>query len=117
MWPKALVSVLTVLLIVAVCAPAVAWDGRAPNLADPDEHPWGGDGYHDGGDDGHSPVGGLPSINNMTFFSRLAIQQIWQTVRQSLVKSVTDVTAPHDAVIPAAIKPSAVTDTRRTARY
>jgi len=119
MWPKALFSVLTALLILAVCVPAVAWDGRVPNVVDPDEHPWGGDGYNGGGggNDGHVPVGVLPSINNSTFFSRLALQQAWRTVSQYLVRSVTDVAAPHDAVIPAAIRPSAVTDTRRTARY
>lgn len=111
---------LAIILVVIAGIPAVANDGRIPPVIDPslDEHPWGGDQIHPGGDgQGPSPVGGLPIIGNSNFFSRLALSYIWTTVTQQLLTSTHDNAAvSNPAPCGTSIRRSTIQPTTREAR-
>lgn len=83
---------LVTVIVMVIGMPAVANDGKIPPIIDPslDEHPWGGDQIHPGGD-GHGPLqtGIFPIIVNCSFFSRLAVNMTWATVTQTLLTSAT----------------------------
>ena len=87
---------LVTIIIMVIGMPAVANDGKIPPIIDPslDDHPWGGDQIHPGGD-GQGPLqgGNYPVIGNCSFFSRLALSMTWTTVTQTLLTSPTGTSA------------------------
>lgn len=87
---------LVTIIVMVIGMPAVANDGKIPPIIDPslDDHPWGGDQIHPGGDGGGPLMGGNhPVLGNCSFFSRLALSMNWTTVTQTLLTSATDATA------------------------
>jgi hypothetical protein len=82
---------LVAVIVMVISMPAVANDGKIPPIIDPslDDHPWGGDQIHPGGDGGPLQGGSYPVIGNCSFFSRLALSMTWTTVTQTLLTSAT----------------------------
>lgn len=116
-----MVLALAAVFLLAVGMPAVANDGRIPNVIDPgDEHPWGGDQIHDGdgGGDGKGPLqtGTHPAIGNFNFFSRLALAYTWRTVSQRLLGSNSTAITTQPATVSVSVRRLPTQPTTRETR-
>lgn len=115
-----MVLALAAVFLLVVGMPTVANDGRVPNVIDPgDEHPWGGDQVHDGGDgDGMGPLltGNYPAIGNFNFFSRLALAYTWRTVSQRLLGSNGTAVATQPATVSVSVRRLPIQPTTRETR-
>ena len=100
MWRKIIHLMLAAILVMVVCLPVSANDGTVPNVVDPGEdHPWGGDQYHDGGGDGIAMPPIYPSISSPYFFIRMSIDGVYGLFSTKLIKSRTDVTGKESVSV------------------
>ncbi len=116
---KMMVLALAAVFLLVVGTPAVANDGRIPNVIDPgDEHPWGGDQIHEGDGDGMGPLQTVvhPIIGNFNFFSRLALAYTWRTVSQRLLGSGTTAAATQPVTMSVSVRRLPTQPTTRQTR-
>lgn len=84
MLSKLLITVMTAIILVVVCFPASAHNGRISNVVDDpvvDEQPWGGDSHYGGSELTQFSYPDIGKFQGTYFFIKLTLNHGWLSVR------------------------------------